>query len=554
MDVIQPTPTSRLCVKNLPKHVDEPRLKEHFSSKGEVTDVKIIRTKDGKSRMFGFVGYKTDQAAQAAQKFFDRTFFDTSRISVEYARKVGDSEVRPWSKYSDGSSKHQKLAEQQNATTDGSKDKNGKKGSAAEPAQEDVDEKFAEFLQLMQPRSKSKLWSNDTMMSDGVAAGKQAAPGAGKAAAAGKAGKAAAAAGKAAARKAAAGDELSSDDEAGTSDDENDYQDLAAGQQGRAADADASQGSEDADEDEDEDEQQPKVDSGNDLDYLKSRMTVKSFDDDDDDAFLQRAGVPGAGAAAEPSAPSDDPEADEMESDDADADEDEAGSSDVDSDTDLQHDAAARGDQSGVGTSAAATSKQQAKAAKLAAAMGIELPEAPEAEAADMDVDAPQQEQQQPPQQQAGRGDVIAADDAVSIIQDTGRLFLRNLAYSATETDLTELFSTFGPVEEAHVVLDKLSKHSKGIAYVLFRLPEDAVRAFQELDGQIFQGRLLHILPARKPPSQEAPAQAAGKDGSFKDKREQERKADAGACGCGWCRGQLSWRTPAELEHGLAGL
>lgn len=38
-------PTTRICVKNLPKYVDEARLKEHFSQKGEVTDVKIMRTK-----------------------------------------------------------------------------------------------------------------------------------------------------------------------------------------------------------------------------------------------------------------------------------------------------------------------------------------------------------------------------------------------------------------------------------------------------------------------------------------------------------------------------
>lgn len=42
-DTLQPT--SRLCVKNLPKEVDELRLREHFSIKGEVTDIKIMRTR-----------------------------------------------------------------------------------------------------------------------------------------------------------------------------------------------------------------------------------------------------------------------------------------------------------------------------------------------------------------------------------------------------------------------------------------------------------------------------------------------------------------------------
>lgn len=37
--------SSRLFVKNLPKHITEERLKQHFAQKGEVTDVKILKKK-----------------------------------------------------------------------------------------------------------------------------------------------------------------------------------------------------------------------------------------------------------------------------------------------------------------------------------------------------------------------------------------------------------------------------------------------------------------------------------------------------------------------------
>lgn len=47
-----------------------------------------------------------------------------------------------------------------------------------------------------------------------------------------------------------------------------------------------------------------------------------------------------------------------------------------------------------------------------------------------------------------------------------------------------------------HVAVDTRTGNSKGFAYVLFAKPEEAVQAYIELDKQIFQGRLLHILAA----------------------------------------------------------
>ncbi len=41
----EPPPTSRICVKNLPKYVDDRRLRDLFAAKGEVTDSKIMRTR-----------------------------------------------------------------------------------------------------------------------------------------------------------------------------------------------------------------------------------------------------------------------------------------------------------------------------------------------------------------------------------------------------------------------------------------------------------------------------------------------------------------------------
>lgn len=80
---------TRLFVQNLPAYVDSARLRAHFETQGEVTDACVIRTKDGnKSRRFGFVGYNTAKQAQHAIAFFDKTFFDTCRLSVRLAHTV----------------------------------------------------------------------------------------------------------------------------------------------------------------------------------------------------------------------------------------------------------------------------------------------------------------------------------------------------------------------------------------------------------------------------------------------------------------------------------
>lgn len=77
---------SRLIVKNLPTYVTPEKLRAHFEQKGgpggTLTDVKVSSKSDGTSRRFGFVGFKSNEEAQAAQRWFNRTFIDSTRIEV----------------------------------------------------------------------------------------------------------------------------------------------------------------------------------------------------------------------------------------------------------------------------------------------------------------------------------------------------------------------------------------------------------------------------------------------------------------------------------------
>ncbi|CAG8796946.1 19302_t:CDS:2, partial [Gigaspora rosea] len=82
-------------------------------------------------------------------------------------------------------------------------------------------------------------------------------------------------------------------------------------------------------------------------------------------------------------------------------------------------------------------------------------------------------------------------------IGETGRFFVRNLPYICSEEDLRQIFNKFGPLAEVHIPLDKETKNQKGFVYVLYHIPEHAVKAYIELDNKFFMGRLLHILPSK---------------------------------------------------------
>lgn len=48
-------------------------------------------------------------------------------------------------------------------------------------------------------------------------------------------------------------------------------------------------------------------------------------------------------------------------------------------------------------------------------------------------------------------------------------------------------FLPSGPLSELHYPIDSLTKKPKGFAFVTFMFPEHAVKAYAEVDGQVFQ-------------------------------------------------------------------
>ncbi len=54
-----------------------------------------------------------------------------------------------------------------------------------------------------------------------------------------------------------------------------------------------------------------------------------------------------------------------------------------------------------------------------------------------------------------GAAEEVEAETQEASIEETARLFVRNLPYSATEADLAEAFGQHGELSEVHIVMDK---------------------------------------------------------------------------------------------------
>ncbi|KAK0532014.1 Multiple RNA-binding domain-containing protein 1 [Tilletia horrida] len=425
---------SRLIVKNLPTYLDDAALKAHFSARGHVTDVKLMRRPDGTSRRFGFVGYSSEDDARSALEYFNRTFIDTTRINVELAKKVNDPELEeanarkrkagaaasdsgpPVPPSGPGRPAHTAYDPLAAGTLPPPKKKTKSAAASAadsKPAKTNGatsgggsrEVTFDEFFAALAPKAKKgktyhelnggKL--DDVSVTNGALS--EAAPKKKKKEK--KQDKTSSAAGSA--------PQPSTSDSA--------VQDNAVDAQ---ADADA-----DADADNVTERDDALEDEGlTDMDYLARRMK-RRIGDDIDDAMDEGAADQDAekskGAAFEQSD-------DEMDEDD---------------------------DASSITTDPEVERTRQALAERA-------------------------------------RKD----EENVDALMASSRIFVRNLPFSASSEDIEHAFGKYGDIAQVHIPLDKETKSPKGVAFVTFSDPTHAVAAFRALDGSTFQGRLLHLIPA----------------------------------------------------------
>ncbi|KAL7538889.1 hypothetical protein ACHAWF_006239 [Thalassiosira exigua] len=486
--------TTRTCIKNLPPHFSEAALKSHLLASRpslSITDCRLLKTKDGRSRKIAFVGLRTAEEAEAVVRYFDRTFIGTSRLhaSLAFSKKRGPprgggeggtEEFRPWSKHSAGSSGYEKRRRKRGGEdVDVAADERGDgkgEGGAKEPGDDGAgragagagagtsDRKRDEFLSAMgvpssakteggEKASKSKFWAND----DAVAA-----PAVGKTTTVGPT--------DGSSRNGEGGDEGDGGRSGGSSDSDSDSDsedeggdaDNAKRAAGSAGSAGAGKG-------------------GSDLDFLKSKQVNADILSDDEESKGSK---------------------DRDDSDDSSTSSDSSSGSDG-TDEDDKADAAA-------GEGKVENSK---------------------------------------PSTGAGDDDGTDGSPKAQPSESLGdRLFVRNLPFAAAEEDLAELFSRFGDVASVHIPVDD-AKRNKGYAFVAFERQKDARAAMEAMDGEDFQGRLIHILPAR--PSVDQTRGEDGRNLTYKERQDLARRNEAEKAK-GWSASFLRGDAVADnLSHRL---
>ncbi|CAG8486980.1 1639_t:CDS:10, partial [Paraglomus occultum] len=395
--------------KGLPNDLTDAKFREHFAAKGEITDAKIIRTPDGKSRRFGFIGYRTEQQAKDALKYFNNTYVYTSKIIVQFAIPVDDQSLpRPWSAHSVGSSAYKRRHVTENTQpvkSETTKQHGG--NSKSDKVSVTEDKKLKEYLEVMQPRSTSKVWANDDSMTlTGaedmvVKVGKE--------------------------------DEL--------------YEDLPKNKSNHAPRAkrkipeDVNDNVE-QEQDDDEHSNNDIMDSGetnkdlslSDMDWLKSKMRRKLDLDEKEGDDVSESSSEGASVLSENG----------------------SNHSSASDQADGYSDSSERVDNDIVNADARANMAKNDRSQEI-----IEN----SSKATTSNEMTVQTEQNVP---------------AEETIAETGRLFIRNLPYVCTESDLRNTFNKFGPLAEVHMPIDRNSKKPKGFAYILYHIPEHAPDAVAE--------------------------------------------------------------------------
>lgn len=81
------------------------------------------------------------------------------------------------------------------------------------------------------------------------------------------------------------------------------------------------------------------------------------------------------------------------------------------------------------------------------------------------------------------------------------KLYVGNLGYDVTDSELQQLFADHGTVDSATVINDRDTGRSKGFGFVEMSSDEEAEAAIAALDGKELGGRAIKVNEAKPRPA-----------------------------------------------------
>lgn len=91
------------------------------------------------------------------------------------------------------------------------------------------------------------------------------------------------------------------------------------------------------------------------------------------------------------------------------------------------------------------------------------------------------------------------------------KLYVGNLPYSITDSSLSDMFSQYGNVVSASIIMDRATNRSKGFGFVEFESADEANAAIQAMNNTEMEGRNIVVSIAR--PKEDRPRRTFGGGG-----------------------------------------
>ena len=88
------------------------------------------------------------------------------------------------------------------------------------------------------------------------------------------------------------------------------------------------------------------------------------------------------------------------------------------------------------------------------------------------------------------------------------KIFVGKLSFDTVDKSLNELFSQFGEVKSADIIIDRATNRSKGFGFVEMTDDNAAKKAIESLNNKEFEGQTLIVNIAR--PREDSPRRDAG--------------------------------------------